>query len=72
MEKEYYNISGEFCLNITVCLEDKSDIPDMRVMQRLLEEAFDAAVDNYCEKFKIEYEEIHPILCDGLHREREY
>lgn len=72
MSKDYYNISGDFHLNITVGLEDKSDIPDMRKMKTDLEELFDEVVDNYLDKHGTYSEEIHNILSEGLYREKCY
>lgn len=68
--KEYYEITGDFNLNITVGLEDKSDIPDMHIMKRELEERFDEVVYQYLDKYNIDPEEVHLILCDQLFRER--
>ena len=72
MSKEYYNISGDFHLNITVGLEDKGDIPDMRKMKTDLEELFDEVVDNYLDKYSTHSEEFHNVLSEGLYREQNY
>ncbi len=72
MEKEYYEITGDFNLNITVGMEDKSDIPNMREFERLLSEGFDEVLCDLLNKYELQYEEVHGILSDGLFRERVY
>ena len=71
-DKEYYTISGDFNLNITVGMVDKGDIPDMRKMQRTLENRFDLALCEFLEEHGLQYEEVHGILSDGLFKERDY
>lgn len=71
-EKEYYNISGEFDLNITVGMEDKGDIPNMPEMERILLNRFDLVLCEFLEEYGLQYEEVHGIVSDGLHRERDY
>lgn len=71
-DKEYYNISGDFNLNITVGMEDKGDIPDMPKMKRILENRFDLALCEFLEEYGLQYEEVHGIISDGLFKERDY
>lgn len=71
-EKEYYNISGEFDLNITVGMEDKGDIPNMPEMERILLNRFDLVLCEFLEEYGLQYEEVHGIMSDGLHKERDY
>ena len=71
-EKEYYNISGEFNLNITVGMEDKDDIPDMPKMERILLNRFDLVLCEFLEECGLQYEEVHGLMSDGLHKERDY
>lgn len=71
-DKEYYNISGDFNLNITVGMEDKGDIPDMPKMQRILENKFDLVLCEFLEEYGLQYEEVHGIISDGLFKGRDY
>ena len=71
-DKEYYTISGDFNLNITVGMEDKGDIPDMPKMQRILENRFDLALCEFLEEYGLQYDEVHGIHSDGLFKERDY
>ena len=65
-DKEYYNISGDFNLNITVGMEDKGDIPDMPKMERILEDRFDLVLCEFLEEYGLQHEEVHGIISDGL------
>lgn len=71
-DKEYYTISGDFNIHITVGMEDKSDIPDMPKMQRILENMFDLALCEFLEEYNLQYEEVHGVVSDGLFKERNY
>lgn len=71
-DKEYYTISGDFNLNITVGMDVYSDIPDMRKMQRILENRFDLALCEFLEEYDLQYEEVHGMLSDGLFKEQNY
>ena len=72
MSKEYYNISGDFHLDMTIPVEDKSDMPNMRQMTNELQEIFATALDQYLHEKGLAYEEVHAITADPLFRERDY
>lgn len=71
-DKERYNITGEFRLDMTIPVDDKSEMPDMRQLNNDLQELFATALDKYLFEKGLEYEEVHAILADPFYRERIY
>lgn len=65
MSKKYYEITGDFNLNITVGVENKTELPEMDHMKERLEDLFSHVVDNYLEERNLSCEEVHPILCSN-------
>lgn len=64
--KEYYNISGDFHLDMTIPVEDESVMPSMRQMTNELQELFATALDQYLHEKGLAYEEVHAITADPL------
>ena len=70
---EYYQISGEFNLNMTAGVNDESDLPDMRKLKDILETRFNEVVENTLLEYTGNtYEEMYTVLSDTLYKERDY